>query len=160
VVLAQAAVQVLAVPLAAQVPVPVVQQRVLVQQVQVPLPQVLPLLLVPQQQWVWWLLVWLLLPWSLQQWPRKMKQQPQQLLQLQPQLQLQPDNFHNLINAPIGAFFFILKTQLGISNVALPGQIKVLFFFFLPSFSNCCVCSNALFWLFGVFRRWVEAIHR
>jgi hypothetical protein len=67
VVLAQAAVQVLAVPLAAQVQVPVVQQQVLVQQV--PPPLVLPLQRL--QPWVWWLLAWLLLRWSLPLWPRR-----------------------------------------------------------------------------------------
>ncbi len=71
-VLAQAAVQVLAVPLAAQVLVPVVQPQVLVPQVLVP--QVPPQLVLPlqrQQPWVWWLLVWRLPPWWLQRWPRR-----------------------------------------------------------------------------------------
>lgn len=73
-VLAQAAVQVLAVPLAAQVQVPVVQQQVPVVQQQVLVQQVPPPLVLPLQRlqpWVWWLLAWLLLRWSLPLWPRR-----------------------------------------------------------------------------------------
>jgi len=77
-VVAQAAVQVLAVPLAALVLVPVVQQRVRVVQQQVLVPQQVQ---VPQQQvplppqrlqpWVWWLRVWPLRPSWLRLWPRR-----------------------------------------------------------------------------------------